>query len=65
VTEFQHYQLIHLQAELQALISEREAMIACNRWRQSCGDSDAYGEDAFAANAAAMRSLVPDPSKLA
>lgn len=65
MTDFQHFQYLHLLAEVHALVSEREAMIAANAWRASCGHSIAYNEDAFAMNAAALRSIVPDPRVLA
>jgi hypothetical protein len=65
VTPFQQYQLLHMQAEVQALVSEREAMIAANKGRESAGLSLAYGEDAFAMNAQALRCVVPDPRELA
>ena len=42
MTDFQHFQFIHLLAEVHALVSEREAMIAANASRASTGDSIAY-----------------------
>jgi hypothetical protein len=65
VTAFQQYQLFHLQCCPQALISEREAMIVANKFRESCGDSLVYGEEAFAMNARAIYALAPDPHQFA
>lgn len=65
MTPFQHFQFIHLLAEVHALVSEREGMLAANKFRESCGDGLAYGEDSFAINAAALRSIVPDPHQFA
>jgi hypothetical protein len=42
---------------LEALISEREALIAENVYREYCGDSPAYGENEFVENAKAIREL--------
>lgn len=48
---------INILIELQALMSEREGMIVANQERESQGLAYAYGEDAFLANADAMRVL--------
>lgn len=65
MTPFQHAQLIHLLAEVHALVSEREAMIAANASRAALGQSMAYNEDSFFMNAQALRSIVPDPHHFA
>ena len=38
---------LNIRTQMEALISEREAMKAANRQRQGQGFADAYGEDAF------------------
>jgi hypothetical protein len=43
--------------ELQALITEREGMIAENNWRIQLGQSQAYNEDNFAILARKIREL--------
>lgn len=49
--------LLERQCELQALVSEREGMVAENLHRQHCGHSIAYGEEAFAQNASAIQQI--------
>lgn len=44
-------------AELEALVSEREGMLAENQYRLACCKQIAYGEDAFADVASSLRSL--------
>jgi hypothetical protein len=43
--------------EFQALISEREAMLAENRQREHLEEAMAYGDSAFCANAKVFREL--------
>jgi hypothetical protein len=43
--------LLDICLQAQALISEREGMVAENLHRQHCGNSIAYGEDSFLLNA--------------
>jgi hypothetical protein len=44
---------------LEALITEREGMLAANRERQRNDYADAYGPDAFMELAGRIRALVP------
>lgn len=50
---------------MQALVSERMAMTAANVEREIQGKALAYGEEAFALNAAALRQILPDPHQFA
>jgi hypothetical protein len=43
--------------ELQALMAERDGMVAENMFRERCGNSIAYAEDAFLIIANKMRAL--------
>ena len=49
--------LIAREAEIQALVSEREGMLAENTHRLSCGHSIAYSDEAFQANADNLREV--------
>ena len=48
--------------ELEALITEREGMLAENQHRLHCGNSIAYAYDVFAAHADRMRALAAAPA---
>jgi len=61
MSNFQQAMLLRIQCEMQALVSEREGMIAANKVRERGGDALAYGEDAFQRNADSLRYLIPDP----
>ncbi len=50
-------QMWSLVAELQALITEREAMVALNMQRQACGNSMAYDDEAFMGLAQQMKTI--------
>lgn len=39
--------LVYIRSQLLACEVELQAMIAENKWRESCGNSMAYGEDEF------------------
>jgi len=58
---FTHARLLNCRAEIEALVSEREGMIALNVDRQSRGENIAYDEVAFQRNADQLRSVLPDP----
>jgi hypothetical protein len=49
--------LLFIRVQLEALISEREAMVAENQQRQAVGSSMAYDEKAFLDNAASINAL--------
>ena len=49
--------LLSIRLQMERLISEREAMKALNEWRASRGESQAYDENAFYANASAFAEL--------
>lgn len=53
--------LPRVQVELQALITEREAMVAENKRREDTNRALAYGEDSFLELAARIRTLLPPP----
>lgn len=48
--------------KLEALISEREAMIIANKTRENQGYAYAYGEESFQYNANDMRKLLEEQS---
>lgn len=58
---FRQAMFIHLRAQLEALISEREGMLAANLERQRRGEALAYQESAFTELANQMRCVIPDP----
>lgn len=45
--------------QLEAIISEREGMVAENKIRERRGEAMAYDDNQFFANAAAIRALLP------
>jgi hypothetical protein len=49
--------LLALQAEMLACYARIEGMKAENAHRQTCGNSIAYGEDAFLAEAASLQHI--------
>lgn len=51
------FRLLDIRLQMEALISEREGMIAENRQREHRGESMAYMEDNFQINAGAFEKL--------
>jgi hypothetical protein len=51
--------------ELEALVTEREGMIAENTFRVSCGNSIAYGADSFTVIADKLHALAQQPDEIA
>lgn len=58
---FQQAVLLRIRAEIEAAVSDREAMIAANKDREARGLPPVYDEGAFDTNARAIRAIVPDP----
>lgn len=58
---FRQALFIHLRAQLEALITEREGMLAANLERQRRGEALAYQESTFTELANQMRCVIPDP----
>lgn len=54
---FQLAMVLSLQAELLATQAQVNGMIAENTHREACGNSVAYGEEAFEAKAAELRAI--------
>jgi len=57
--------LLHHRAEIEALVSEREGMLALNQDRLNRGSAIAYDEAAFQRNADQLRSVLPDVHQFA
>jgi len=58
---FREAMFLHLRADIEALVSEREGMIALNQYRIARGETIAYDEAAFQRNADQLRCVLPDP----
>jgi hypothetical protein len=52
------WHILNIRLQMEALISEREGMIAENQHRLSVGQSVAYGEDSFMLNAKQFTNLL-------
>jgi hypothetical protein len=52
------WQLMNIRLQMEALISEREGMIAENQYRTICGNQIAYTEDSFHLNAEEFHKLI-------
>lgn len=61
MSEFQVAMLLRIRCEMEALVSQRLAMIVANTYCTMQNVLPAYGETAFDENAAALRAIAPDP----
>lgn len=59
--DFRQAMFIHLRANLEALVTAREGMIAANLERQHRGEALAYPEKCFIELADEMRNVLSDP----